>query len=68
MQKKLFALAVLWLCTAVPGFGQPAANPPQNPQSDPDRVPLKGIEFLLTGGVVYGMYEVWRKRNRGNVQ
>ena len=46
-------------CIQVTLYAQPA-EPPQNP---PAPVPITGIEYLLLGGGIYGMYKFAKKRN-----
>ena len=39
-------------------FGQPGDPPP------PDTVPITGIEYLLGGGVVYGIRSLLKRRKK----
>lgn len=36
------------------------AQPAQNPEEDPDRVPITGLEYLLIGGGAYGVSRIIR--------
>lgn len=51
MRKKILSLAAVSVFIVAPVFAQP-----QNPQNDVDnRVPIGGIEILLTAGVFFGI-------------
>lgn len=39
---------------------------PQNPDGDPDAVPITGLEYLLVGGGVYGVSRLLNKRKGKN--
>lgn len=38
--------------------------PPPPPQNPPPPVPITGIEYLLVGGGIYGIYRFSKKRNK----
>ena len=60
MKVKLYGLLIMLVaCIQVTLYAQPAV-PPQNP---PAPVPITGIEYLLLGGGIYGMYKFAKKRN-----
>jgi len=42
-------------------YGQLVAQPAINPEDDPDRVPITGLEYLLIGGGVYGASRLLRR-------
>ena len=44
------------------GYWQLNAQPAINPEEDPDRVPITGLEYLLIGGGVYGASRLIRKK------
>lgn len=39
---------------------------PQDPQTDPDAVPISGIEYLLIGGGAYGVSRLLKNRTKRN--
>ena len=43
-------------------FWQLNAQPALNPEEDPDKVPITGLEYLLIGGGVYGASRLMRKK------
>ena len=60
MKVRSFVLLILLVAgIQVTLYAQPAV-PPQNP---PAPVPITGIEYLLLGGGIYGMYKFAKKRN-----
>lgn len=55
--RRLVFLAILSL-----SYGQLSAQPAINPEEDPDRVPITGLEYLLIGGGAYGASRLLRRR------
>jgi hypothetical protein len=43
-------------------YWQVNAQPAINPEQDPDRVPITGLEYLLIGGGVYGASRLIRRK------
>lgn len=43
-------------------FGQPPSGPPGNPP--PPTVPITGVEYLLGGGILYGIRSLLRARKK----
>jgi hypothetical protein len=41
---------------------------PNDPQTDPDAVPITGIEYLLIGGGAYGVSRLLKHRRKKNNQ
>ena len=37
---------------------------PQDPNGDPDVVPISGIEYLLLGGAAYGVSQALRRKRK----
>ena len=63
MKVKLYGLLImLGACFQVSLHAQPA-EPPQNP---PAPVPITGVEYLILGGGIYGIYRFAKKRNKNN--
>ena len=58
---KQFVLTVLFSLGALVVSAQP-----QDPQGDPDAVPITGLEILLISGGAYGIAQLRRKRNSKN--
>ena len=42
------------------------AQPQLPPQNPPEPVPITGIEYLILGGGIYGIYRFSKKRNKNN--
>ena len=61
MNTIMLTLTILLGGIAGTGYSQP--NPPQNPQKNPDAVPISGIEYLLLAGALYGAYRLTICRN-----
>jgi hypothetical protein len=61
MHTIMLTLAIVLATLAGSGYSQP--NPPQNPQNNPDAVPISGIEYLLLTGILYGVYRLTIRRN-----
>jgi hypothetical protein len=60
MKVKLYGLLIILVAgIQVVLYAQPAV-PPQNP---PAPVPITGVEYLLLGGGIYGIYKFAKKRN-----
>lgn len=38
------------------------AQPAEDPETDPDAVPITGIEYLIIGGGAYGVSRLLRKK------
>ena len=58
---KNFLVAIYIICLAsFSVFGQPNDLPPPNP----DPVPITGIEYLLVGGGIYGIYRISKGRRK----
>jgi hypothetical protein len=53
---KILMLTVTILLAGIAGSGYTQPTPPQNPQHNPDAVPIEGIEYLILTGVIYGIY------------
>lgn len=45
-----------------------ATAQPQDPQQDPDAVPITGLEYLLIGGGAYGVSRLLKNRRKKNNQ
>jgi len=58
---KQFVLTVLFSLGALVVSAQP-----QDPQGDPDAVPITGLEILLISGGAYGIAQLRRKKNSKN--
>jgi len=43
-------------------YWQLNAQPAINPEEDPDKVPITGLEYLLIGGGVYGASRLMRRK------
>jgi len=41
-------------------------TPPPAPQNPPAPVPITGVEYLLLGGGIYGMYRFSKRKNKNN--
>lgn len=54
---------VLWHSADV--FGQPGGGPPGNPGGNPD-VPISGLEYLIGGGIVYGIRSLLKARKKNS--
>lgn len=55
----------IWLVFAMPDvYGQPpTGGPPGNPPP-PNGVPITGIEYLLGGGILYGIRSLLKARKK----
>ena len=61
---KIFLLSVyIILLTSVFVVAQPNLPPP-----DPNIVPITGLEYLLIGGGVYGVYRFSKKKRNKNTE
>ena len=59
---KIFLLSIhLVLLTSVLAIAQPDLPP-----SDPQVVPITGLEYLLLGGGAYGIYRLSKKKGNKN--
>jgi len=63
----IFFLCVvaLFLWHSADVFGQPGGGPPGNPGGDPDApVPITGLEYLIGGGIAYGVRSLLKARKK----
>lgn len=63
MSLKQIALVIVFSGMTFVGWSQPN---PQNPDGDPDAVPITGIEYLLIGGAAYGVSRLLKSGNKKN--
>jgi hypothetical protein len=57
MRVKQIVLTILFLAVALTLQSQP-----DDPATDPDRVPITGLEYLLIGGGAYGVSRLLKNR------
>jgi len=65
MRLKQLLLVIAFSFVAIIGLAQPN---PQNPNQDPDIVPITGLEYLLLGGGLYGVSKFLKNRKNKHNQ
>lgn len=59
----LLCIVVLFIWNTTDVFGQPT---PPGDGTDPDSVPITGIEYLIGGGLAYGIRSLLKARKKNS--
>lgn len=60
----LLSVVALFLWQSADVFGQPGGGPPGNPGNPDTPVPISGLEYLIGGGIVYGIRSLLKARKK----